>query len=271
MIHIRMHQMPIFNTRVTSLYYEIRKARSLNHHPIPIIFLHGAGGNSASWFNQLAFFSEKFDCIAPDQRGFGRSESTTSKLTVEQFSNDLIALLDHLKISKVHLVGQSMGGYTALRFARDVPERVESLILSCSNGMIDHRNDPSLTPSFDVIKKRTENNVPWGWSTKSKKNLQLMELYDIIRNFNQNIISAQNVFQRRCVDLIASKDLKKITCPTLILSGEDDPLFPEKLLNKCASLFPNGRHIMFEGVGHSPYFENPEAFNQVLLNQILST
>ena len=64
MIHIRMPQMPIFNTQDTSLYYEIRRARSSNHHPIPIIFLHGAGGNSASWFNQLAFFSEKFDCIA---------------------------------------------------------------------------------------------------------------------------------------------------------------------------------------------------------------
>ena len=263
--------MPFFKTEGTSLYYEIRKNRSLNHNSIPIIFLHGAGGNSASWFNQLAFFSEKFDCIAPDQRGFGRSEAITSNLTVEQFSNDLIALLDHHKIHKVHLVGQSMGGYTALRFTRDMPERVKSLILSCSNGMIDHRNDLSLTPGFDVIKKYSENGVPWGWSTKSKKNLQLMELYRIIQNFNQNIISAQNVFQRRCIDLIASNDLKKIKCPTLILSGEDDPLFPKKLLTKCASLFPNGHHIMFEGVGHSPYFENPEAFNQVLLSQILST
>ena len=271
MIHIRMPQMPIFNTQDTSLYYEIRKARSSNHHPIPIIFLHGAGGNSASWFNQLAFFSEKFDCIAPDQRGFGRSKSITSNLTVEQFSNDLIDLLDHFKIPKVHLVGQSMGGYTALRCTVDAPERVESLILSCSNGMIDHRNDASLVPGFDAIKKRTENDVPWGWSKKSQKNLKLLELYGVIQNFNQNIISGQNVFQRRCIDLIALKDLKKIKCPTLILSGEDDPLFPEKLLKKCASLFPNGHHIMLEGVGHSPYFENPKAFNEVLLDQISST
>ena len=112
--------MPFFKTQGTSLYYEIRKTRSLNRNSIPIIFLHGAGGNSASWFNQLAVFSEKFDCIALDQRGFGRSESITSNLTVEQFSNDLIALLDNLKIPKVHLVGQSMGGYTALRFTRDM-------------------------------------------------------------------------------------------------------------------------------------------------------
>tara|TARA_B100001057_G_C22685613_1_gene885568 strand:+ start:318 stop:1109 length:792 start_codon:yes stop_codon:yes gene_type:complete len=263
--------MPFFKTQGISLYYEIRKARSLNQDPIPIIFLHGAGGNSASWFNQFAFFSEKFDCIAPDQRGFGRSKSIMSNLTVEQFSNDLIALLDHFKTPKVHLVGQSMGGYTALRCALDAPERVKSLILSCSNGMIDHRDDPSLTPGFDVIKKCNENNMPWGWSKKSQKNLQLIELYGVIQNFNQNIISGQNVFQRRCIDLIELKDLKKVKCPTLILSGQDDPLFPEKLMNKCASLFPNGHHIMLEGVGHSPYFENPKAFNKVLLDHITST
>lgn len=271
MIHIRMRKMPFFNNQGTSLYYEIRKARSSNHHPIPIIFLHGAGGNSASWFNQLAFFSEKFDCIAPDQRGFGRSKSITFNLTVEQFHNDLIALLDHFEIPEVHLVGQSMGGYTALRTAVEAPERVKSLTLSCSNGMIDHRDDVSLTPGFDAIKKRNDNDVSWGWSKKSQKNPQQMELYAVIQNFNQDIISGQNVFQRRCIDLISSKDLKKIHCPTLILSGEDDPLFPAKVLAKCASLFSNGHHFMFKDSGHSPYFENPKAFNEVLLGHISST
>lgn len=262
--------MPFFKTQGTSLYYEMRKARNIKDRPIPIIFLHGAGGNSASWFNQLAFFSEKFDCLAPDQRGFGRSKSVTPSLTVKQFCNDLIALLNHLKIPKAHLVGQSMGGYTALRYAVDLPERVMSLTLSCSNGMIDHRDDASLTPGFDAIRKRNENDVPWGWSKISQKNSPLIELYSIIQNFNQDIISGQNVFQRHSTDLVAPKDLIKIDCPTLILSGEDDPLFPAKLLAKCASLFSNGRHFMFKASGHSPYFEDPKAFNEILLKHISS-
>ena len=101
--------MPILGTRDVPIYYETKGSGEA------VIFAHGAGGNAAIWFNQMAYFSDQYQVVAFDHRTFGRTGVPKNPLVVTDFRDDLLALMDHLDIEKAHIIGQSMGGFTCLR------------------------------------------------------------------------------------------------------------------------------------------------------------
>jgi len=85
-----------------------------------VVFLHGLGGNHLSWWQQVPYFMRWFDCITVDQRSFGMSPDPDGSFC-DAHPSDLGALLDHLKIDKAVLVGQSMGGWTIVGYALEHP------------------------------------------------------------------------------------------------------------------------------------------------------
>src|SRR3954447_12995422 len=96
-----------------------------------VVLGHGLGGNHASWFQQVGPLNAAgYDVLAWDQRGFGGSTRRTGAIGPVVAIEDLRALLDHLELDAVHLVGQSMGGWTAMGFALAHPERLASLTLT---------------------------------------------------------------------------------------------------------------------------------------------
>ena len=78
-----------------------------------IMFLHGAGGNHLSWWQQVPVFGEEYRCVTVDQRGFGQSPDVSGGPGPAALATDAIALLDHLGIARAALVAQSMGGWAA--------------------------------------------------------------------------------------------------------------------------------------------------------------
>ena len=82
----------------------------------PVIFLHGIGGNSDNWISQLYAISNNFTSIAWDARGYGESDDYDGPLKFEDFSNDLVRLMDFKNIEKAHLVGLSMGARILMNF-----------------------------------------------------------------------------------------------------------------------------------------------------------
>ena len=112
-----------------SLYYERVGAGS------PIVFLHGLGGNHLSWWQQVPYFMRSFECVTVDQRGFGLSPDPDG-LFNRAHASDLGNLLDHLKIDKAVLIGQSMGGWTIVGYALDHPERVAAMVMADTPGGI---------------------------------------------------------------------------------------------------------------------------------------
>ena len=94
------------------------------------VFLHGFPLDSTMWLEQLAALSDLRRCIAPDLRGFGGSAPTTERdLSMERHAGDLLAILDALEVTRVDLVGFSMGGYIALAFAERYGDRLRSLAM----------------------------------------------------------------------------------------------------------------------------------------------
>src|SRR2546426_7817142 len=99
-----------------------------------LLFLHGAGGNHLSWWQQVPVFAEEYRCVTVDQRGFGQSPDVPGGPGPAALATDAIALLDHLQIVKAALVAQSMGGWAAVGAAVGAPERCWAIVLANTVG-----------------------------------------------------------------------------------------------------------------------------------------
>ena len=99
----------------------------------PLVLLHGNGEDHTYFKRQMGPFSQHFRVIAVDTRGHGESPRGTAPFTLEQFAEDLKALLDQMGLTKIHLLGFSDGANIAMLFAIRYPEYLKSLILNGGN------------------------------------------------------------------------------------------------------------------------------------------
>ena len=128
-----------------------------------LIFAHGLGGNQLSWWQQVAHFAPRFTCVAFAHRGFAPSDPVPGGPDAADYAGDLAALIDHLKLADVRLVGQSMGGWTVLEYALANAGRVKALVMSSTSGTIDRRGaDPSGGAQYDAWLKDAEAKVKEG-------------------------------------------------------------------------------------------------------------
>jgi 3-oxoadipate enol-lactonase len=229
-----------------------------------LVFVHGAGGNAAAWFAQMEAFADTHRVIAYDLPGFGRSAQPGEGAYHEHFAKTAVSVMDATGVEKATLICQSLGGWTGVRLALECPERIERLVLSCTMAGIAHPPAiQSLRVSVSKMDARGPASIALSDSFRSA-NPARAYLYEQLTAFNpaldpllaQKLVSAQI--------LIPPDRLKAITCPTLVLAGELDPIWPPSTLEGIAGLLPNALYKVFPGSGHSPYFEQPEAFNEAL-------
>ncbi len=264
--------MPFIDSSGTPIYYEDYDTRPESARDMSqpaLIFAHGAGGNTAVWFNQLAYFAPRYRTVAFDHRCFGRTP-VTEGITVHQFRDDLLALMDQLEIERAHLVGQSMGGFTVMRTVLDAPDRVASVTMSATAGGIINENPTpalqNLTRSDDDSSSDEQNSggVLETMSQDTTTQPALMQLYASITQFNINFSwdKLRNLLGRE--DIISLDQLNSITCPVLFIAGDEDPLFPADLLAGYVPHFRQSTIQVVKDSGHSPYFEQPDVFNELL-------
>ena len=111
-----------------TLYYEVVGGGEASH--LPLVLSHGAGGNHAIWFQQVAPFAADRTVVTWDHRGFGRSSDRAARSGPEVAAGDLLALCDHLGIGRADLVAQSMGGWTVVGAALQRPSLARTLVLA---------------------------------------------------------------------------------------------------------------------------------------------
>ena len=246
-----------------SLYYERVGAGPA------IVFLHGLGGNHLSWWQQVPYFMRSFECVTVDQRGFGLSPDPDG-LFNRAHSSDLGALLDHLRIDKAVLVGQSMGGWTIVGYALDHPERIAAMVMADTPGGI-------FTPEMKFAPPRAPlpvdatppiGSLPTYAADYFAKHPEMAFLYDEIRIHGARppADAGARIFGLR-YDLAAVK--RRLTMPILCMVGEEDTLIAPDIVKALASALPNSRLCTVPGSGHSIYFENPAVFNQLVRDFIV--
>ncbi len=255
--------MPYVTSAGVEIYYEDQGTGEA------ILFAHGAGGNAGIWFEQVAAFSDRYRCITFDHRTFARSPADPASINPVQFRDDALAILDALDVEQAHLVGQSMGGWTCLRLTLDCPDRVCSLTMSCTPGGLPN---PTPTESARNLTRSDDRGTGGVMATMSRATAARparMQLYQTINAFN-TAFSMTNL--RTLTDpayAVGREDVANVEKPVLFISGAEDPLFPSTQLAGYVPWFVDARLEIVADAGHSPYFEQPEAFNALLADFLL--
>ncbi|HJP49784.1 MAG TPA: alpha/beta hydrolase [Pseudomonadales bacterium] len=229
-----------------------------------LVFAHGAGGNASSWWQQVPYFADRYQVIAFDHRGFGRTICPENELERRYFVDDLIAVMDQEEISDAILVCQSMGGWTGLGAATTHPERVKALVMSHTGGGIS--NDEIEKALKLTAEKRQPVTDPFGgWAVAPDfhlKNRAGSHLYNQIGSFNNQDQRQKLLSSLR--DPLDPVNLENFNVPTLFITAEQDQIFSPEMIQMAAALVPGARVVNLGDAGHSSYFETPDLFNSTV-------
>ena len=227
-----------------------------------ILFLHGAGGNHLSWWQQVPVFAEEYRCVTVDQRGFGQSPDVAGGPGPAALGSDALALLDHLGISQAALVAQSMGGWAAVGAAVQAPERFWAIVLANTVGNL---SNAELAALRQKLAAASPPRPPVLWhaalgATFRKTQPMRSFLYAEIAGLNAPLPSE---FREQLGRLTTPVDRYAAAgVPTFFLTSDEDGLIWPELSQKVHEHVPGSRFERVEGAGHSTYFERPDVFNR---------
>jgi 3-oxoadipate enol-lactonase len=235
---------------------------------LPVIFLHAFPLNRRMWEGELtALLGEaRYRLVALDWRGFGESEITSEISTMELLADDVAGLMDALGMQNAVLCGLSMGGYAAFAFLRKYPQRVGGLILADTRPGAD---TPEAQANRENVARIAETQ-----GTGAIADLQVPRLLseytrqqhpDVEARVRQLIDEATPrgiaAASRGMAQRADSSDLLAgITCPTLVIVGEQDALTPPTVAQDYASRIPGAQYVVIPQAGHLSNLEQPEVF-----------
>jgi 3-oxoadipate enol-lactonase len=239
-----------------------------------IVFAHGLGGSHLSWWQQVAHFAHTHTCVTFAHRGFAPSTADTGQPDPARYADDLAALLAHLGIEQVHLVGQSMGGWTGVEFSLLHPQKVRSLVLSATTGSIDPvRKDAPEAPALaawrqDSAKLQTQcrsaNVHPAAGARMAREQPALHLLYQHIDELSRGLDKEALRGRLQAMRVRTPDGLAATGIPVLLVSPDEDIVIPPMALQALARQLPGSRRVRLACCGHSPYFEQADVFNRHL-------
>jgi 3-oxoadipate enol-lactonase len=249
--------MPFMTQDGFRLYYE----DSGGSGPV-VLFLHGAGGNHLSWWQQVPVFAEEYRCVTLDQRGFGRSPDVPGGPGPAALATDALALLDHLGIARAALVAQSMGGWAAVGAAIRAPERCWAVVLANTVGNLTSPEIAALRQQL-VATRPPRPAISWhgslGPTFRAGEPVRAF-LYTQIGGLNEPLTAE---LRERLQRLTTPVDRYAATgVPTMLLTSDDDVLIWPELSEAVHRQLPGSRLERVEAAGHSTYFERPDVFNR---------
>jgi pimeloyl-ACP methyl ester carboxylesterase len=235
---------------------------------VPIVFVHAATGSSRVWEYQVpAFTSAGFRVVTYDRRGFGRSTVDTGGPQPGTGADDLLALVDHLDFDRFHLVGTAAGGIVALDFAVSFPQRLRSLVIANSIGGVQDEDYLELgrrlrPPQFNALPPDVRELGPSYRAANPSGTARWLELERASRP--EGTPPPPQTFRNRLTFSL----LQTIAVPTLLLTGDADLYAPPAVLRLFSARIKNSEPVIVPEVGHSTYWEQPEVFNQKVLQFI---
>jgi 3-oxoadipate enol-lactonase len=224
-----------------------------------LVFINSLGSDLRIWQEVAPSFSKHFQVILYDKRGHGLSDAPPAPYSIDDHTDDLLALLDHLGIGKASLVGLSVGGMIAQRMAVRSPDRVQSITLCCTAAKIgtpelwaDRINAVeagAIEPIADAVLQR--------WFTPKFHETQAD---DLAGWRNMLVRTPAHGYAGTCAairDADLRPDAGTIAVPTLCVAGDQDGSTPADVVKGTADLIPGARFALIEGAGHIPCVEKP--------------
>jgi pimeloyl-ACP methyl ester carboxylesterase len=260
--------MPYAQAQGARIYYEE------NGSGTPILFIHEFGGDWRSWEDQVRRFARGWRCIAWSARGYPMSDAPDGQALYGQdfFNRDAIAVLDAAGAAKAHVVGLSMGGYTALMLAARFPERVISCVAAgAGSGALKATRtqfiEESLTKAAEFERTGRIDAASYGLSSTrvQLQNKDPVAWRTFVDHLAEHPASAaaqtlRTVQAGRASLYDLEEELATVQAPVLLLVGdEDEPCLDVNLWMK--RLMPTARLGLLPGSGHAINLEEPELFN----------
>jgi pimeloyl-ACP methyl ester carboxylesterase len=256
------------NINGAQLYYEVKGAG------LPLLLVHAGVADSRMWQTQFDTFSEEYQVIRFDLRGFGRSNMPSGS-----FSNygDIKALLDFLGIESIYLLGISFGGLIALDFTLAYPEYVKALVLgapSVSGASPSERIRQFWTEEDALLEKddldgATELNLKLWVDGPHRESQQVNpEVRELVREMQLNIFRKEipEDVEEIELDPPAIKRLGEVEVPVQVMVGDLDLEEKVELVDRLVREFPDCKKVVIPGVAHMLNMEKPDKFNQSVLD-----
>ena len=242
-----------------------------------VTFVHGAGGSSSIWFKQIRDFQKHYNVLLLDLRGHGNSNvqiknAFKQKYTFESIANDVLEVIDHLKIEKSHFVGISLGTILIRQLAEMHPERVQSMILGGAILKMNFRSQilMKLGNMFKYV-------LPY---------LVLYKFFAFVIMPNKNHKQSRLLFINEAKKLYQKEFLKwfkltaeinpilkwfrqeELNIPTLYIMGEEDYMFLPSVRKVVEKHFKSSRLFVVQKCGHVVNIEQSSIFNSEVLSFI---
>jgi len=240
-----------------------------NSSNIPVLFVHGFPYESHMWDFQIKELQNNFYCITFDCRGLGGSTSGDGQFTIESFVDDLIYIIDELKVNIPVLCGLSMGGYIALRAIERMQKYFRALILCDTKSDADN-NEAKLRRAAGIklinqegAPKFIEGFVPTCFSKNSVQNLPIYKI-TLERALTSDPVGVKGCLLAMQGRTDTTSYLERIVIPTLVICGENDTFTPPQVMKTMKDKIRNSEFIVVPGAAHMTPLENPEYFNKAV-------
>jgi pimeloyl-ACP methyl ester carboxylesterase len=216
----------------------------------PVVLLHGGLGNSSHFGFQLPALVDRFQVIAIDSRGQGRSTRTKATMSYDLMAADVVAVLDQLSIARASVVGWSDGGEIALKLAIKFPERVNRLFVFGANyDAAGSKPKGNRSPTFAGYTQKCHADYQRVWKTMKGYDRLVEALLPLWRNPTG----------------ITPDQLRAIKAPVAMADGDHDELIVIDQIEEMARLIPNGKLVVFKDTSHFALWQDPEGFNQAVV------
>ena len=264
--------MPTTKVNGIKLYYEV------TGEGFPLVLIHEFAGDHLSWELQVLFFSQRYQVITYNQRGFQPSEvpQEASAYSQDILVEDLYQFLRYLKIKETYIAGCSMGGNVALNFSIAHPDMTKALITIATGAGTANRK--AFVSRLEQLANQIETE---GWKIIAERygyeanRIQLLRKDPSgWRQFVHNLGTHSDIGSAHIIREVIIKrppmssletELKQLKLPTLIMVGdEDDVCIPPSLIMR--QYLSGAGLIVFPQTGHLINLEEPDAFNRALLD-----
>lgn len=220
-----------------------------------LVFIHGLSDSLLYWEFLASNLKDNYQVLRVDLQGHGESKLENEEITLDTYVNDLNNLLERLNISKVNLIGFSLGSAVALSFAAKYPQKVDCLVLMSAF----YKADNTLTDTLNQFKNALEISFEEFYDVilpmvlceevidANKEELELLKGMASQTANTEAYIKAVDV----CLNLNAENDLPKIDVPTLILASSHDEISRLEMQKELSSKIKNSKLIVFDNVKHN--------------------
>ncbi|MGH2739364.1 MAG: alpha/beta fold hydrolase [Actinomycetota bacterium] len=244
----------------------------------PVVLLHGLHGLAEHWQWVLPHLTDRVTCYLPEMIGHGRTERIRSDYRLDDYAAHVLAFMSEVGLDRASIVGNSLGGATALRMAALEPGRVNRLVLACPAGLGGSSNTEALRFVGGVLEMlagvRTRALARWGERNQFADPRRVDPAFfeskeaDARSRRSDPVFRKTSLRQARGIATLDRIDTTQIPHPTLVVWGTEDKGLPWENSVRSVDRLPNGRLVLLRGCGHLPHVEQPERFAELALKHL---